>query len=213
MVVLNLLPSSSNPKNLSPYQRLCAWLKLHTEYYTPYIAYLRTWGCKAWVWKKTPYFHRTKARAFKGYLVGYGNIYGTIYYVYISSTRKVIRCSDVVFDNRTDLVLPNIEDLDYEAQFESLTKDRDEAVKITDIRPLPNKSPPPQPTPESDEQTITNREIQTSDPKLDEQQQQFTPPPETLPISTKYPPLPEPDKEEEDLLNEFFDTLTDIEIQ
>ncbi|KAK6062449.1 hypothetical protein SCUP515_13358, partial [Seiridium cupressi] len=25
--------------------------------------------------------------------------------------------------------------------------------------------------------------------------------------------LPEPDKEEEDLLNEFFDTLTDIEIQ
>jgi hypothetical protein len=65
--VQNLLPTKVNPGNMSPHQRLAQWLKIHREYEEPYIAYLRTWGCKAWVWQKVPKFQRTKARAIKGF--------------------------------------------------------------------------------------------------------------------------------------------------
>jgi hypothetical protein len=50
------------------------------------------------MWKKIDKLNRTKPRAFEGRLVDYGNLKGTIYYIYIPATKKVLRCLDVKFE-------------------------------------------------------------------------------------------------------------------
>jgi hypothetical protein len=84
---------------MSSHKRLAQWLNLHKKYHDPYIAHLRTWGCKTWVWKKINKLDRTKPRALERRLVDYGNLEGTIYYIYIPATKKVLRCSDVKFED------------------------------------------------------------------------------------------------------------------
>jgi hypothetical protein len=116
------LPIKANSGNISPYQRLVQWLKIHKKYEEPYIAHLRTWGCKAWVWQKVPKLQRTKARAIEGFLVNYDNLYGTIYFVYIPSIRKVLQCADVRFNNRIQHPQPPDEPIEAVAKFNDPTQ-------------------------------------------------------------------------------------------
>jgi hypothetical protein len=118
--VHNLLPSSANPQHINPHKRLAQWLNLHKKYHDPYIAHLRTWGYKAWVWKKTDKLDRTKPRARKGKLVNYGNLEGTIYYIYIPATKKVLRCSNVKFKDAEVLKYNGYEELDGVIELEDL---------------------------------------------------------------------------------------------
>jgi hypothetical protein len=116
---------------MSPYKRLAQWLNLHKEYHDPYIAHLRTWGCKAWVWRKIDKLDRTKPRAFEGRLVDYGNLEGTIYYIYIPATKKVLRCLNVKFENAEVLKHNGYEELDGVAKLEDLSSE-DLGVAIED---------------------------------------------------------------------------------
>jgi hypothetical protein len=129
--VHNLLPSSVNPQHMNFYKRLAQWLNLLKEYHDPYIAHLRTWGCKAWVWKKIDKLDRTKPRAFEGRLVDYGNLEGTIYYIYIPATKKVLRCSNVKFEDAEVLKYNGHKELDGVAELEDLSPE-DLVVAIED---------------------------------------------------------------------------------
>jgi hypothetical protein len=148
--VHNLLPSSANPQHMSPYKRLAQWLNLHNEYHDPYIAHLRTWGYKAWVWKKIDKLDRTKPRALEGRLVNYGNLEGTIYYIYIPATKKVLRCSDVKFEDAEVPKHNGYEELDGVAELEDLSPE-DLGVAIEDptaetVNPNPLLTPSPKGT-------------------------------------------------------------------
>jgi hypothetical protein len=105
--------------------------KLHKEYHDPYIAHLRTWGCKAWVWKKIDKLDRTKPRALERRLVDYGNLEGTNYYIYIPATKKVLRCSDVKFEDGEVPKHHGYEELDGVAELEDLSPE-DLSVAIED---------------------------------------------------------------------------------
>jgi hypothetical protein len=129
--VHNLLPSSANLQHMSPYKRLIQWLNFHKKYHDPCIAHLRTWGCKAWVWKKIDKLDRTKPRAFKGRLGNYGNLEETIYYIYIPAMKKVLRCSNVKFEDVEVLKYNGYKELDGVAELKDLSPE-DLSVAIED---------------------------------------------------------------------------------
>jgi Pol polyprotein len=119
--VINLLPTSSNPNNQSPHERLCQFLNL-TDASQPYIRHLRTFGCTAYVHIKAEtrvQSQKMAPRAEKGFLVGYEGLHGHIYKVYIPSQHTIVRARDVRFyeqnlnDQNEDLDL----DIEYEATF------------------------------------------------------------------------------------------------
>jgi hypothetical protein len=212
----NLLPSSANPQHINPYKRLVQWLNLHKKYYDPYIAHLRTWGCKAWVWKKIDKLDRTKPRAFEERLVNYGNLEGTIYYIYIPATKKVLRCSNVKFEDAEVFKYNSYEKLNGVAEFEDLSPE-DLGVAIEDpiaetVNPNPLLTPSAKGT----------HDVLESHPREETtivEAQGFTPSPDVVRIvlddliekerkaldSKGFMPLPEPFLSED---NEFYDALS-----
>jgi hypothetical protein len=132
---------------MSPHKRLAQWLNLHKEYHDPYIAHLRTWGCKAWVWKKIDKLDRTKPRALEGKLVDYGNLEGTIYYIYIPATKKVLRCSNVKFEDAKVPKHNGYKELDGIAELEDLSPEdlsvaiKDPIAETVNYNPLLTPSP------------------------------------------------------------------------
>ncbi|CAJ2508665.1 Uu.00g136910.m01.CDS01 [Anthostomella pinea] len=78
----NLLPTRANPGSESPHQRLCTYLQLNDEASAQHLLHLRTWGSLAYVHinkKKRQQSAKVRARARKGYLVGYRDRRAKIY--------------------------------------------------------------------------------------------------------------------------------------
>jgi hypothetical protein len=102
------------------------------------------------MWKKIDKLDRTKPRALEGRLVDYGNLEGTIYYIYIPATKKVLRCSDVKFEDAEVLKHNGYEELDGVAELEDLLSE-DLGVAIEDptaetVNPNPLLTPSPKGT-------------------------------------------------------------------
>jgi hypothetical protein len=56
--------------------------------------------------------------------VNYDNLYGTIYFMYIPSTRKMLKCADVRFNNRIQYSQPLDEPIKAVAEFDDPTQEK-----------------------------------------------------------------------------------------
>ena len=83
-VVLNLLPTKSNPKMESPHERFCKGIGMQEEATKPYIRHLRTYYCHAYYYikpEKRDKSDKFSPRAKKGYLIRYRDLYRRIFWI------------------------------------------------------------------------------------------------------------------------------------
>lgn len=138
--VLNLLPSKSTPERLLPQQTWLKGLKLPEGNKPPYIKHLCTFGCTAYVYVKLAYQPKKDKmvpKAKKGKLLGYNNLHGRIYWVYLPAEGKVVRAGAVKFHEENKEIQPI--EIDELINHEAILEDRhpeDEDYKMGFSYPL-----------------------------------------------------------------------------
>lgn len=128
----NALPTRANPGNQSPHERFATAVRMPEEARKPYIHHFRSYFCDAYYYIK-PHLRANSAkfaaRAEKGKLIGYVDLYGKIYWIWNPKTGAVVWASAVRF-NKGPEYRPDDDALttEYEAVFVDATTQEEQGV-------------------------------------------------------------------------------------
>jgi hypothetical protein len=119
--LLNQLPTKSNPNFEAPHERFSKSIGLSEADCKPRIQHLRTLGCRAYVYRKKEYRVKSEKmapRADLGYLLGYVDRKGKIFWVYLPDQKKVVRVSAVKFDESFNANSEEFREVDHIAEID-----------------------------------------------------------------------------------------------